>query len=65
VGRVSDVSDCYSEHARDLTEASFDQMVGRVGSAPKPDLEAASLMSQLGSDEIWSQTTLLAVKLDG
>jgi hypothetical protein len=33
LGRVSEVRDCYSEHVGDLTEASFDQMVGRAGSA--------------------------------
>jgi hypothetical protein len=62
---VSDLFDGKREQVRCLTEATFDEMVGRDGSARMPYSGVASSLSQMRPDDVSAQATRLAAELNG
>ena len=57
---VGDLFDGYGTSARGLTEAAFDEMVGRDGSARAPYAAVASSLAQMGPEDVSSRASRLA-----
>jgi len=57
---VGDLFDGYGASARGLTEAAFDEMVGRDGSARAPYAAVASSLAQMGPEDVSSRASRLA-----
>ena len=57
---VGDLFDGYGTSARGLTEAAFDEMVGRDGTARVPYAAVASSLAQMGPDDVSARASRLA-----
>ncbi len=57
---VGDLFDGYGASARGLTEAAFDEMVGREGEARPPYGAVASSLAQMGPDDVSARASRLA-----
>ena len=57
---VGDLFDGYGASARGLTEAAFDEMVGRDGTARVPYAAVASSLAQMGPEDVSARASRLA-----
>ena len=57
---VGDLFDGYGASARGLTEAAFDEMVGRDGAARAPYAAVAASLAQMGPDDVSARASRLA-----